>query len=157
VKKINDKNTVGHQRPIPDNAMAAAMNPVNRVPEQKRILVAEDDRQMSAILETMLAKSGYAVAVAYDGAEALQQIKTFCPHLVILDIELPVIDGFHICQVINEDHALPVHPKILIISGRSGAWEKKLGAACGAAGYLVKPFKHTDLLENTRRILAGNL
>lgn len=134
---------------------AAALKLVAGALEQKRILIAEDDRQMSAILKTMLAKSGYAATVAHDGAETLAQIKTLFPHLIILDIELPVIDGFHICQVINEDLTLPVRPKVLIISGRSSDWDKQLGAACGADGYLVKPFSHTELLENVRRIVAG--
>jgi CheY-like chemotaxis protein len=136
---------------------AAVVDLVTRALEQKRILIAEDDRQMSSILRSLLGKSGYAVSVANDGAEALQQIKQFSPHLVVLDIELPIIDGFHICQLVNEDHTLALRPKILIISGRSSAWDKKLGDACGADGYLVKPFNHVDLLENVRRILAGGL
>ncbi|MGA2090416.1 MAG: response regulator [Endomicrobiales bacterium] len=134
----------------------AVINLVTQALEQKRILIAEDDRQMSSILKTMLAKSGYAVTVAFDGAETLQQIKTLYPHLVILDIGLPIIDGFHICQVVNEDHTLPIRPKIIIISGRSSAWDKKLGDACGADRYMVKPFSFLELLENVRTILSGD-
>jgi DNA-binding response OmpR family regulator len=120
-----------------------------------RILIAEDDRQMSAILSQVLARSGFEVRTAYDGVETLREIRAFKPHLLVLDIMLPVIDGFHVCQTINDDHTLAVRPKVVIISGRGSDWDQNLGAACGAELYLVKPFTNACFLEKVREIMKG--
>ncbi|OGS18623.1 MAG: hypothetical protein A2219_02140 [Elusimicrobia bacterium RIFOXYA2_FULL_50_26] len=117
-----------------------------------RVLVAEDDRQMSQILKVVLEKSGFEVRLAHDGAGALAEVKAWHPHMLVLDIMLPVIDGFHVCQTMNEDPTLDPRPKILIISGRSSDWDQNLGAACGADGYMVKPFGHADFLAKVRSI-----
>ena len=131
------------------------MRTVTEAMAHKRILIAEDDRQMSSLLKTVLAKDGFAVTSANDGAEAIRQIKSFQPHLIVLDIQLPVIDGFHICRMLGDDPTLAQRPKILVITGRSSDWDQKLGAACGVEGYLVKPFSHRVFIENVRSILAG--
>lgn len=118
-----------------------------------RILVAEDDRQMSAILSMVLVKSGFEVRTVHDGVAALREIRSWQPHLLVLDIMLPVIDGFHVCQTINEDHSLALRPKVVIISGRGSDWDQNLGAACGAELYLVKPFSNALFLEKVKEIM----
>jgi DNA-binding response OmpR family regulator len=122
----------------------------------RRILIAEDDRQMSAILSMILSKSGCEIRAVYDGAEALREIKGWQPHLVVLDVMLPVIDGFHICQTINEKPVAGYRPKILIVSGRGSDWDQNLGIACGAEDYLVKPFNNVDFLRRVLEILGEN-
>lgn len=118
-----------------------------------KILVAEDDRQMAYILKAVLEKSGYEVKLAHDGAHALSEIKSWHPGLLILDIMLPVIDGFHLCQTMNEDPSFDPRPKVLIISGRSSEWDQNLGQACGAEDYMVKPLSHVELLSKVKTIL----
>ena len=120
----------------------------------RRVLVAEDDRQMAQILRTVLETAGYEVQTAFDGAEALRITKSWHPHLMVLDIMLPVVDGFHVCQTINEDHSIDPRPKILIISGRGSEWDQNLGAACGAEDYLVKPVNHIAFLQKVHEIMA---
>lgn len=122
--------------------------------ESTKVLIADDDRHMAGMLEAILAKRGFSLMVAYDGAEALRQIRQWQPQLILLDIMLPIMDGFHICQTLNEDHSLQVRPKVLIISGRNSEWDQNLGSACGAEGYLVKPFSHRDLFDAIDRILT---
>jgi len=119
-----------------------------------RVLVAEDDRQMSMILSMVLEKAGYKVKQTHDGAETLREIKAWHPHLLVLDIMLPVLDGFHVCQTINEDHSFEPRPRVLIISGRGSDWDQNLGAACGADDYMVKPINHVVFLEKVRAIVA---
>lgn len=119
----------------------------------KKVLIAEDDRQMAGVLEMILLKSGFVVKTTHDGVAALKEIKSWRPHLLVLDIMLPLVDGFHICQNINEDHAFDPKPKILIISGRGSDWDQNLGAACGAEDYIVKPFKNEIFLQKAREIL----
>src|SRR3989339_244529 len=116
----------------------------------KRILIGEDDRQMSAIYQVLLTNQGYEVACAYDGAEVLRLLKSWQPHLLVLDVMLPVLDGFHVCQTINQDHSFDPRPKILIVSGRGSEWDQNLGAACGVEDYLVKPFNNKVFLEKVQ-------
>lgn len=119
-----------------------------------RVLIAEDDRQMAEILKSVLSHSGYDVRTVFDGAEALKEIRSWQPHVLVLDIMLPVIDGFHVCQTVSEDPAFKNKPKILIISGRGSEWDQNLGNACGAEGYFVKPFTNADFLNKVNEIFA---
>ncbi|MFH1369419.1 MAG: response regulator [Elusimicrobiota bacterium] len=119
-----------------------------------RILIAEDDRQMAEILKSVLSHSGYEVRMTFDGAETLKEIKSWSPHLMVLDIMLPVMDGFHVCQAVSEDHTIEPKPRVLIISGRGSEWDQSLGSACGAEDYLVKPFTNAVFLEKVNGIFS---
>ncbi len=121
----------------------------------KKVLIAEDDRHMSNILKMLLESQGFEVKNAFDGAETLNTLKSWSSDLIVLDIMLPVIDGFHLCQMINEDHTIAIKPKIIIISGRESEWDKNLGAACGAEFYLVKPFDNSVFLKKVQEVLRG--
>ncbi|MBN1822771.1 MAG: response regulator [Endomicrobiales bacterium] len=120
----------------------------------KKVLIAEDDRQMAGVLESLLMSSGYEVKATYDGVETLKVIKSWQPHLLVLDIMLPIIDGFHVCQTMNEDPSFEVKPRVLIISGRGSDWDQNLGAACGAEHYIVKPFNNEFFLKKVQEIIA---
>ncbi|MBN1622500.1 MAG: response regulator [Endomicrobiales bacterium] len=120
----------------------------------KRILIAEDDRQMAEILKAVLDSKGYQVKIAYDGAETLKEIKSWHPNLLVLDIMLPIIDGFHICQQMHEDDTIEQKPMILIISGRETEWDKNLGKACGAEEYIVKPIDNEYFLKKIQEMLS---
>jgi DNA-binding response OmpR family regulator len=122
--------------------------------EPFRVLIAEDDRQMSNIFSAVLKKQGYEVESVFDGAEALRMVRSWQPHLVVLDVMLPIVDGFHICQTVNEDHSFDPRPKILIVSGRGSEWDQNLGAACGAEDYMVKPFSNQSLADKVKQILS---
>lgn len=127
---------------------------INESLRKKKILIADDDRQMAEILKSILESKNYEIKIAFDGAETLKEIKAWKPHLIVLDIMLPVIDGFHICQSINEEHSENPKPKILIISGRESDWDKNLGKACGAEDYLVKPFDNIFFVKKVQEILS---
>ena len=118
----------------------------------KKVLIAEDDRQMADVMAMILTTSGFVVKLTHDGVETLKEIKTWHPRLLILDIMLPLVDGFHICQTMNEDHAFDPKPKVLIVSGRGSDWDQNLGAACGAEDYIVKPFKNDYFLQKVSEI-----
>jgi DNA-binding response OmpR family regulator len=123
--------------------------------EPYRVLIAEDDRQMAEILKAILTKSKFEVKTVYDGSEALKEIRAWRPRLVVLDIMLPIIDGFHVCQTMAEDNTINPRPKILIISGRGSDWDQRLGAACGAEDYLVKPFSNASFLDKVNEIFVN--
>jgi DNA-binding response OmpR family regulator len=132
---------------------SAALARIKAVLAPKKVLIAEDDRQMSGVLEMILIKSGFVVKTTHDGIETLKEAKLWRPHLLVLDIMLPLIDGFHICQTMNDDHTFDPKPKVLIISGRSSDWDQNLGAACGAEHYIVKPFKNDYFLQKVKETL----
>ena len=119
-----------------------------------RVLVAEDDRQMSIIFSAVLKKQGYEVESVYDGGEALRMLRSWHPHLLVLDVMLPIVDGFHICETLNEDHSFEPRPKVLIVSGRGSDWDQNLGVACGAEDYMVKPFSNQSLVDKAKEILS---
>lgn len=155
------KDTIASKTPViqiddseacdPEKALALA----RRVFEPYRVLIAEDDRQMSDILKAILVKNKYEVKTAYDGAEALKEIRSWRPRLIVMDIMLPIIDGFHVCQAMAEDESITPRPKVLIISGRGSDWDQKLGAACGAEDYLVKPFSNASFLDKVNEIFVN--
>jgi DNA-binding response OmpR family regulator len=119
-------------------------------PKQKRILIIEDDAHIAEGLELNLVLQGYAVACATDGPTGLQKWKTFKPHMVVLDIMLPGIDGLSILQAIRlEDERLP----ILILSAKAASDDIVKGLSYGVDDYLAKPFHLEEFLLRTQRLL----
>jgi DNA-binding response OmpR family regulator len=146
---------VVHITPEEETAPDATLASVRSRLSARRILIAEDDRQMANLLAMVLKGSGYEVKLTHDGVEALREIKAWHPHILVLDIMLPIIDGFHVCQTMNEDHSFDPVPKVMIISGRSSDWDQNLGEACGAEHYLVKPFSNTVFLQKIQEMITS--
>ncbi len=114
------------------------------------ILIIEDDHELTHFLQDALQTQGYKTLVAYSGREGLRAIETWSPNLVILDLSLPDIDGFDVCQRIREqDHRLP----ILILTGRTETANRVKGLNLGADDYLVKPFDLDELLARVSALL----
>ncbi len=118
---------------------------------KRRILIIEDDSHITEGLKLNLSLQGYEVDIAPDGVSGLQKCNTGQPHLIVLDIMLPGIDGFSILQSIRlVDERLP----ILIISARGSSEDRIMGLACGVDDYLVKPFNLEEFLLRVERLLA---
>lgn len=116
----------------------------------KRILVIEDDQHIAEGLKFNLKMKGYHVAVAPDGASGLQQWKQWRPHLIVLDIMLPGVDGLSVLRNIRlEDERLP----ILILSAKADIEDKIEGLAFGVDDYLTKPFNLDEFLLRVERLL----
>jgi two-component system, chemotaxis family, chemotaxis protein CheY len=118
----------------------------------KTVLLVEDDEQIRAALQTGLQLSGYAVQVAADGREALEQLGSGWPDLVILDVMLPEMDGPAFAEELRRLGLRPAVP-ILLISADHDLGEK--AAALGAEGYLRKPLKFPTLLAEVARLLRS--
>ena len=119
-------------------------------PNQKRILIIEDDAHIAEGLELNLVLQGHEVVCAADGPTGLQQWKAFKPHLVVLDIMLPGIDGLSSLQSIRlEDERLP----ILILSAKAASDDIIKGLSYGVDDYLAKPFQLEEFLLRTKRLL----
>lgn len=116
----------------------------------RRILVIEDDQHIAEGLELNLKLKGYQVYIAPDGHAGLQQWKECRPHLIVLDVMLPGIDGLSVLRNIRlEDQRLP----ILILSAKGGIEDKIEGLAYGVDDYLTKPFNLDEFLLRVERLL----
>lgn len=118
---------------------------------KKRILIIEDDRHIAEGLQLNLTMQGYDVVIVPDGIAGLQQWKEWQPHLVVLDIMLPGIDGLHVLQNIRlEDERLPV----LILTAKATDEDKIKGLTHGVDDYLTKPFNLDEFLLRVNRLLT---
>ena len=117
-----------------------------------KILIVDDEPNIVLSLEFLMEQSGFAVAVARDGDEALAQMASFRPDLVLLDIMLPKMNGFEVCQKIR---ATPdwAGVRVLMLSAKGRELEVSKGLALGADGYVTKPFSTRDLMDQVRRLL----
>ncbi len=114
-----------------------------------RILVIDDDVHISELLKLYLEKEDYEVEVAHDGGEGLEQFKSFEPKLVLLDIMLPVMDGWQVCREIRRINNTP----IIMLTAKGETFDKVLGLELGADDYIVKPFEPKELIARVKAIL----
>lgn len=117
-----------------------------------RILIAEDEPSIVLSLEFLLQDAGYEVVVARDGDEALRMAKRTTPDLIVLDIMLPLLDGFEVCRRIRADPAFD-NTRILMLTarGRESGLEKSL--MLGADDYMTKPFSTRELTKRIGELL----
>lgn len=117
---------------------------------QKRILIIEDDEHIARGLKLNLSLQGYEVSIAGEGTTGLRMWKEWNPHLIVLDIMLPGLDGLSVLRHIRiEDERLPV----LILSAKSGYDDKVRGFSYGVDDYLAKPFDLEEFLLRIERLM----
>ena len=115
----------------------------------KKILVVDDDPNISDLLKIYLEKEGYEVKVASDGAEGVSYFKMYEPDLVLLDIMLPLKDGWQVCREIREVSSKP----IIMITAKGEAFDTVLGLELGADDYVTKPFDMKVLSARIKAVL----
>lgn len=111
-----------------------------------KILVIEDDIDLSNVMQVFLANDGFEVVQAYSGREGLEAVEREKPLLIILDIMLPGIDGISICKRVREEYSIP----IIIISAKNTDTDKVLALGVGADDYLTKPFSQVELVARVK-------
>lgn len=117
------------------------------------ILVVEDEDNIAIALEFLITREGYAHDRVANGSAALPRIRDTHPDLVLLDVMLPDVSGYEICQGIRLDPAL-ADVKVLMMTARGSVMERKRGLELGADGFISKPFELQDLRAEVRRLLA---
>lgn len=117
-----------------------------------RVLVVEDEDNIALALDFLMTREGYDHARVADGALALPRIRDMHPDLVLLDVMLPGASGYEICQDVRLDPSL-ADVKILMMTARGSAIEKRKGLAIGADGFITKPFELKELRAEVRRLL----
>ena len=113
------------------------------------VLTADDDPQLLRLVARNLQLEGYDVLTASDGKQALEQIEAHQPDLVLLDVMMPKMDGFSVCQRVREFSTVP----IIIVTARGQDQDKIRGLDLGADDYLTKPFSVDELLARVRAVL----
>lgn len=134
----------GHPGIVPDGP-CVSMEGDNVAP---RILIADDDGDIRSVLSLYLENAGYEVVEAADGEEALAALRSQRVDLCLLDIMMPVLDGYHVLRRIRETSEVPV----IVISAKGQDAEKILGLNLGADDYMVKPF---NPLEAVARVSSN--
>ncbi|HBI03948.1 MAG TPA: hypothetical protein DDY49_07975 [Paenibacillaceae bacterium] len=114
-----------------------------------KILVVEDDKEINQLVSRYLQKEGYEIHSAYDGQEALGFINPNTYHLIVLDLMLPVVDGFEVLRRIREKGVTPV----LILSAKSEDPDKIIGLGLGADDYVTKPFNMGVFIARVKAML----
>jgi len=120
-----------------------------------RILIAEDEPNIVTLLEFLLQGGEHEVRVARDGVEALQLAESFAPNVLLLDVMMPLRNGYEVCRTIRENPALR-RIKILMLTARGRDEEREKGLALGADAYVTKPFSTKELLAKVGELLAMN-
>lgn len=113
------------------------------------ILIADDNRQITSILEEYAKKEGYLPIIALDGREAIDLFMTHAPDIVLLDVMMPKMDGFEVCREIRKTSNVPV----IMITARGEDFEKIMGFDIGADDYIVKPFSPGEVMARVRAVL----
>jgi DNA-binding response OmpR family regulator len=114
-----------------------------------RVLVAEDDPKQAALIRIYLEREGHAVQVVRDGRSALDRARAAKPHLIVLDVMMPVVDGLDVCRILRAESDVP----ILLLTARSTEEDMLLGLDLGADDYLTKPYSPRELTARVRALL----
>ncbi|MEU6356485.1 response regulator transcription factor [Streptomyces sp. NPDC047072] len=113
------------------------------------VLVAEDDEMQAELIRRSLLAEGHTATVVHDGRAALEAARLLAPDLVVLDLMLPVIDGFGVCRVLRKDEDIPV----VMLTARSAEDDVLMGLELGADDYVTKPYSPRELMARIRTVL----
>ena len=113
------------------------------------VLVVEDDKNIRDLLQMYLEKEGYAVTVAADGGQGLAKFRAIKPDLVLLDVMMPVMDGWAVCKAIRAENQTPV----IMLTAKSETDDKVAGLKSGADDYITKPFEMKEVLARIEAVL----
>ena len=119
--------------------------------EIKKILVVDDDPTLTALVEKFLKKNGYEVTAVTEAVDGLEHAMKNDPDLIILDIMMPIINGFNFCKLLKQEKETENIP-ILILTSRNQIKDIEIGLEMGAEAYLVKPLNTVKLLKTIKVI-----
>ena len=120
---------------------------------KKRILIVEDEESLLKLESILLTSRGYEVKGVTDGQAALDAVASSKPDLVLLDIMLPVIDGFEVCRQIKSSEATR-HIPVIMLTAKKSREDMARGEEVGADWYITKPFKSAMVIETIQRFLS---
>ena len=119
----------------------------------KEILIVDDEPSIVVPIQFLMEQQGYNVLVAENGEDALDIIYKYTPDLILLDIMLPRIDGYEVCEIVRLDPRYR-DIKIIFLTAKGREVEIAKGLALGADAYITKPFSNTELVSKVKELLA---
>ncbi|RLL65014.1 response regulator transcription factor [Paenirhodobacter hankyongi] len=119
-----------------------------------RVLIIEDEDNIALALDFLMSREGFEPARLATGAGAIERIRREHPDLVLLDVMLPDVSGYEICQEVRADADL-ADVRILLMTARGSALERRKGLALGADGFIAKPFEINELRVEVQRLLGA--
>ena len=117
--------------------------------EKQKILIVDDDENIAELISLYLTKECFETYIVHDGESALSAFSTFGPHLILLDLMLPGMDGYQVCREIRKENNTP----IIMLSAKGEIFDKVLGLELGADDYMIKPFDSKELVARVKAIL----
>ncbi len=114
-----------------------------------KVLIVDDDENICNLLKLYLEKEGFETVCAYDGKKALALFESEKPHLVLLDIMLPALDGWQVCREIRKTSSCP----LIMLTAKGETFDKVLGLELGADDYITKPFEAKEVIARVRAVL----
>lgn len=117
--------------------------------EHMKILIADDNKQITSILDEYARKEKYETVIVHDGQAAVQAFEAHHPDLLLLDVMMPVIDGFSVCREIRKISQVP----IIMITARGEDYERIMGLETGADDYIVKPFSPGEVIARIKAVM----
>ena len=120
--------------------------------QRRLVMIVDDSVTVRKVTSRLLERNGYDVITAKDGVDAIEQLENVKPDLMLLDIEMPRMDGFEVTNLVRH-HELHRDLPIIMITSRTGEKHRERAFSLGATGYMGKPFQESDLLENIQALL----
>ncbi|MCB2358199.1 response regulator transcription factor [Clostridium estertheticum] len=114
----------------------------------EKILVVDDEKSILDVLDCALKREGYLVEKAYNGQEALDKVKSFNPHIIILDLMLPVMNGYDVCKKLEKENI-----GIIMLTAKNDIVDKLVGLELGADDYLTKPFDLREVIARVKSLV----
>ena len=119
------------------------------VQNKNTILIVDDEANICELIRLYVEKEGYSAIIALDGAEAVEKFKAQSPDLILLDVMLPIKDGWQVCREIRAVSDVP----IIMLTAKGETFDKVLGLELGADDYVVKPFEPKELVARMKAVL----
>ena len=122
--------------------------------EQKRILLVDDHQTVFRLLEAIVRINGYKLIYAESGQQGIVMARQELPDLILLDVMMPDIDGFKVCQYLKENPETKDIP-VMFLTARGAEGDLETGRKAGADGFMTKPFQTTEVLKQIEKLLNG--
>ena len=119
---------------------------------RKKILIVDDDAELVELVSFNLKQAGYSIGTASDGVEAIKKARSLGPDLIVLDIMMPELDGFAVCEILRRDAATASIP-IMMLTALSSELGRMAGLGAGASDFLTKPFSPRLLVARIEELL----
>ncbi len=122
--------------------------------QSAKILAVDDEPELIDLIRYHLGRAGYSVVTAANGWEAIESVKNERPDLILLDLMLPDLDGFGVCEILRQNPLTATIP-VVIISAWASPDTRHLGLELGALDYITKPFSPHELVERVNRLVGA--